>query len=848
MSEIKDIQNIDLQDVWQEKRSGVEENVKLKIVLPLLNALGYDSVKDMDFEHHVENKRADIAIVIDNYPKIIVECKSLEKNLDDYIIQAIDYAIRKAIPYIILTNGKEFRLYKPFIENLINPKDRLLISIKLETLVENFEELNDLVSRKSLVSNEIKEKTEKIVEKLRNEITPKTLIENLITAKKVLVIDAQDKILPKYKLDLEFRNLVDRWIKDSELDIKESKKWCEILANEMAYSFINRLYFYRIAEDKGIVESKLNKKALGQITQYIKYNQLIKLSFEEILKIDYEAIFKHDIFDKIEFDELNIKKIIDSLAEYDFSKINGDIIGKIYEYHVSKEERKKLGQFYTPEPIINYIFDNIPLKATDKLLDPACGSGGFLIKAYDKFSEQLPENEANKNTHKQIIENNLFGYDINPFSVHLTAMNLALKNIESKTDVINVLERDSLSDNVEYFFGQTMKTLNKKEKNTAENTSKFNVIVGNPPYFNLTQNIIKEKYDIQEFKEILTGVTNIASLFLKRYISLLEPSGYLGFVLPKSLTYLNSWEGIRKFILEQTEIVKIFDIHEAFEGVLIEEIVLIVQKKPCDRPESVEVQYTLPHKRDKIDKHMVSTNQLTSEMFSIYAFGLNQMIKEKVLNNSKTIKQISEPIFDGIPIQKYNYLFTDKRVCDDDLPILRGKNIGQFLLKGKIQYISRSCPAFDSYEAQVPRLLHPKIMGQRLIAQTGDHVKLIATIDEDGNYLEVNTVSNIVLIDSSFNLKYVLGILNSKLASYYIYNFVFNRAVRTLDFGYTEKLPIKKASKLEQQKIINLVDEVIKEDSDSEKSKELKEKIDKEIYSIYGLTAQEIELIEESYR
>src|SRR3989304_879358 len=143
---IETIQNIDLHDVWQGKKSGVEENVKLKIVLPLLGALGYETIKDMDFEHFVENKRADIAILVEGKPKIVVECKSLEKNLDDHITQALNYAIKKAIPYILLTNGKEFRLYKPFIENLVNPKDRLLVSANLKTLIEDFKELKEWIS------------------------------------------------------------------------------------------------------------------------------------------------------------------------------------------------------------------------------------------------------------------------------------------------------------------------------------------------------------------------------------------------------------------------------------------------------------------------------------------------------------------------------------------------------------------------------------------------------------------------------------------------------------------------------------------------------------------------------
>ncbi len=456
------IQKINLDDVWQGKKTGVEENVKIKIVLPLLHELGYNDITDMDFEHYVENKRADIALLVEKQPKVIVECKSLEKNLDDHINQALNYAMKQQIPYVLLTNGKEFRLYKPFIENLVNPKDRLLLSIHLKTLVHDYPELKDWISIDSL-KTKIDKKAGQIAKKLNESITPKTLTENLKNAKESLTEDAKEKILPAFKTDLEFRGLVDKWIKDSELDSTKTQEWVDILANEVAYSFINKLYFYRIAEDRGIVKPKLKKQAVSQIVKYIDYNDLLKAAFADILRIDYEAIFKHDIFDKINFSEGHLKRIVDDLAQYNFAKINSDIIGKIYEDHVSKDERKRLGQFYTPDYIIDFILNNIPIRVNYKLLDPACGSGGFLIRAYDKFLKISIERKS-ENAHKTILEHNLFGYDVNPFAVHLTAMNLALKNIESKTDALNIIERDSLTANLNDFNSFEVKTLESKIK------------------------------------------------------------------------------------------------------------------------------------------------------------------------------------------------------------------------------------------------------------------------------------------------------------------------------------------------------------------------------------------------
>ena len=104
---ILELQNIDLNLVTYGKKAGVEENVKLKIIIPLLQLLGYDINKNMDFEHSVRNKRADIGLKINNVLRIIVECKSIEQSLDKHIEQALDYAWKKQVNWVILTNGIE---------------------------------------------------------------------------------------------------------------------------------------------------------------------------------------------------------------------------------------------------------------------------------------------------------------------------------------------------------------------------------------------------------------------------------------------------------------------------------------------------------------------------------------------------------------------------------------------------------------------------------------------------------------------------------------------------------------------------------------------------------------------
>ena len=130
----------------------------------------------MDFKYYVKNKRSDIAVLYEGKPKIIIEFKSIEQDLDKHIEQALSYAIKKQINYVILTNGIEIRLYKSFIENITNPLDRLLLKIPLRDLEINWNELNEWVSKRSIISNKLDYLSEEKESIIRTEITAPHLL------------------------------------------------------------------------------------------------------------------------------------------------------------------------------------------------------------------------------------------------------------------------------------------------------------------------------------------------------------------------------------------------------------------------------------------------------------------------------------------------------------------------------------------------------------------------------------------------------------------------------------------------------------------------------------------------
>jgi type I restriction-modification system DNA methylase subunit len=296
--------------------------------------------------------------LFDSKPKLFVESKDLDENLDDHIHQALNYAFDKGVEWVILTNGVEIRVYKSFIPNIPH-KDRMLFSTTLSSLPHIFDALSQYVSRDNL--QKAKKLTEK-AESIRENITARILIDDLSECRKRLFNDLLAQFKARYETDGKFKEIIDSWAADVKMNISDPFL-IEKLCKEGAYTLINRVLFLRICEDKGHIKPKLSKDAITKWKgMFEDPSTLLTAAFSEIGK-DFEGLYESPLFDAINFrditwDKDTISFILDKLGEHDFSTISKDILGKAYEQHISREERKQLGQFYTPDFVIDYILDN----------------------------------------------------------------------------------------------------------------------------------------------------------------------------------------------------------------------------------------------------------------------------------------------------------------------------------------------------------------------------------------------------------------------------------------------------------------------------------------------------------
>ena len=884
--DIKKLANLNV-DKYVRKASGAcEENVKIKIVIPLLELLGYNSQQDMDFEHHVRNRKADIALLFGNKPKLFVESKDLDENLDNHIHQALDYAFNKGVEWVILTNGLEIRVYKSFIP-YIPSEDRLIFTTTLSNLPQSFNALFELVSKEHL--QDAKKLTEK-VESIRENITTKILIEDLAECRKRLANDLFIQFKARYDSDSEFKKIIDDWAIAVKMNISDPGL-IEKLCREGAYTLINRVLFLRICEDKGHIKAKLSKNAIAKWREMVEDpSKMLGIAFEEIGE-SFEGLYKSPLFDSINFEDIEwhadtINFVLDKLGEHDFSKISKDILGRAYEQHISRKERKELGQFYTPDFIIDYILDQVGISTDKKILDPACGSGGFLMKAYDRLRKQyLDQAWAEDKIHNEIFSKNLFGIDVNPFATQLTVMNLLLKDLDHPTGNINVIEGDTLEKLEEKFdldvyqVESPLKGITKTDKKLSYGlllgSRPFDIVVGNPPYISFgtrgTRGANEEKRGY--FKFLRKNYPNSAeyklsiySIFIDRGIELLSNSGSLGFIVPDSFLLGKYYSKIRRRILDSCAIKEICLFQKDFWelGIVGLPVILILQReKNRQKRLRNEVNVCQCTFIPTSSEYVFKTNHYKQEYFETTSFN-----RFRLFFNRESMDLVQKVESDSYRLDKFVSIHIGIRPRGNRKQVISDYRLGSSWQRGLVSSaeISRYTLQYTGHFINIePKLLwsggwNPAIVNRQklLLRRTGD--SLIATYDDQAFY-HLDNIHSVVSKVSDIHLKYILAILNSKLMNHYYHliSLELGRTMAQLDIETIEQLPIKMVSEEEQAPIATLVDKLLSLNKQlsacvfADQKAAIKIEIDKidaeideRVYELYGLTEEERQVIESS--
>lgn len=817
-----------------------EADVSSKFILPLLEALGWNT-KDID--QVKEQKRTlagpvDYTLAIDRNPRVLLELKRFTEELDGYRIvrghketfseQATRYAWHLKVEWVVLTNFKELRLYNAYYRN---PSDGLRLKVSYNHYVSDLNRLW-ILSQPSVKSGELN----KIERKAERKNIDEAILEDLLEIRRLISDNVRHKN-PLLSIDA---------------------------VRESVQKIMDRLMVIRVAEDRGLI----GFESLGKELESWK-NRGLPTPFMRSLKSifrDFDDIYNSKLFEPhncedLQIDNEVIEKIIDILYRYNFDLISADVLGAIYEDYLgyileeksagglqvieSSDTRKKQGIYYTPPHLVEYVVARTlgeilkrcktPEDVSKiKVLDPACGSGSFLIKAFDLFKQWyegynagLPTKGNSLDIHflaitdieRKILANNLFGVDLDPQAAEVASVNLMLKAFRRGEKLPQILGQNirvgnSLVDGSEKGFDE----LPAQTKNLLMpfawatqfpevfRNGGFDVVIGNPPYYKVRKaNPIRIS---QTFNAVKTGPVNAAMMFIDRAIELTKQGGKMGLVLPKMLTYTKGWKGSRKNVL-RTKVESAVDCQEAFEGVLLEQILLTMEKSDSERTHTYEIGEAKASNISISPMRILQAVAESEDLLFLENSEVAYRIRDKMLQRTVGLGQICNIVL-GLGIQSYDCWRETAR--KGDLAILRGDDIQMWHLRGSL-YFSPTAQRLQRFKDNISELNVPHMVCQRIVAHIRyprPHIIIMAAYDQNGS-IAFNTVVHILTKDSRFDYRYILGLLNSKLFSFYAYKFIYNNAIRSMDFyeDYAGRLPIRTLSFDEQKEIADLSDSII---------------------------------------
>jgi len=419
---------------------------------------------------------------------------------------------------------------------------------------------------------------------------------------KVLAIHYKRIIKEKVETDRKFSKHLQTWFIEQGWSFTFQEQDYAKAARQTAYLLVNKILFYSVIQP-------IRRLDPLEIPKSLKSGDLLQNTlqgfFNLVLRIDYETIYSTDFIDQVAFPENRdvveeIKELIEVLSKYDFSKIGYDVIGRIFEKLIPDEERHILGQYFTNPDVVDLILRFCLKHETDKILDPACGAGTFLVRSYQhkKLMNQ-------RLTHEEILKTT-WGNDIAKFPAHLTTINLAINDLRSDENYPRVIKKDFfdlLPDRVEFALPEAwrkvqIKGLGKVEK-TLEHPRFFDTIVGNPPYTRQ-----EEIEDIQEkaegYKDQLirkavhldgkpfANISKRAGIYVYFFIhgtKFIQNGGRFGFVVSNSWLDVDYGKGLQEHFLTHYKIISIIEskVERWFEDADINTVIVILEKASGDK-------------------------------------------------------------------------------------------------------------------------------------------------------------------------------------------------------------------------------------------------------------------------
>jgi predicted type IV restriction endonuclease len=799
-----------------------ETRLRIEFVDPLFKALGWDMsnergyaepYKDVIHEDAIKvggaTKAPDYCFRIGGTRKFFLETKRPSVNIKqdmDAAFQLRRYAWSAKLPLSILTDFEEFAVYDCRIKPDKADKASIarVIYFTYAHYPERWDEIAAVFSREAVLKGFFD-----------------TYAESTKAKKGTAEVDA--------------------------VFLAEIEQWREVLARNLALRnpgltardlnfavqmTIDRIIFLRICEDRGIEPYKrlLELQSEGQTYEALcqgfheadaKYNSGLFHFTEE--KDSSKA--PDTLTLTLTIDDKPLKEIIRGLyypdSSYEFSVLPADILGQVYEQFLGKvirltqghravveekpEVKKAGGVYYTPTHIVNYIVEHTvgklligktPRQAAKlRILDPACGSGSFLLGAYqylldwhrDSYLADGPEKHRKElyegpggdwrlttAERKRILLNNIYGVDLDPQAVEVTKLSLLLKVLEGEsgeslaTQLRLFHERvlPNLGNNMkcgnslvgpDFYDSEQMSFLDEEERyriNTFDWKAEypeimrgggFDAVIGNPPYIFGEYHNQKAKHYLRTHFTLTRDQYDTYWLFIEQGLNLTKSHGRFALIVPDALLARDETRNARAMLLSEG-LESIYHCGTVFKA-NVSTVVFVAAKG--ERPAVILSE--VRGDRTVVPEHSCSRERFVADpmhRFLVHASDQEAAILSRVESECGRLESVAN-VSRGEEIGK-------KEVqAEGPIPILVGDDIDRYHIDQPSRFVQKTTKDATLYRA-------PKIV----IVKTGD--RCIAGLDSVG-FVTMQSVYNLHVSCPDLAHEAVLGLLNSRFVRCYIY-------------------------------------------------------------------------------
>jgi len=941
-----------------------ETQVRVEFVNPFWELLGWDvnnnsgkslTYRDVIHEDEIRvgssTKAPDYSFRIGGRRIFFLETKKPSVDLKNDPAPAFQlrrYAYSAKLPLSILTDFEEFIVYDTTLKPAISDKPHVgrMLYFNYQEYAENWDFIRTTFTFEEIQRGNLER----------------------------FLQDKQGK-KPRAEIDRDFLNDLDNWrIKLAQNIALRNQQLSERAVNYAVQMTIDRLIFLRMSEDRGLetqysLQSLLNGERVYPRLVEIYYRADERYNSGLFHFNEKDGANPDMITPTLTIDDKLLKEIFRNLyypdCPYEFSVLPVEVLGNAYEQFLGKrisltaghharieekpEVRKAGGVYYTPQYIVDYIVKNTVGKLLEdktpaevsglRILDPACGSGSFLLGAYQylmnwhleyyrrEFEKTgvIPVVKAEKGKRKaatqaifqgkgggwflstaekkRILLNNLFGVDIDANAVEVTKLSLLLKVLENENS--ETLARQlglwheralpNLANNIkcgnsligpDYYENSQANLFDEKEalrinvfdwqKEFPEIFRKggFDAVIGNPPYgaelAKSESNYLKKVFTTQVWR----GESYL--LFVEKSFRLLKVSGLFGYIIPDTYLNLGFTRALRSFLLKNSLLKEIVLLpSNVFQKATVDTTLLFAEKSSLvDKYNKSMVSVKIFDKKASIKAIEQPEREFTidtdfwyeQDSFNVQSDANETGLIKKVESDKPIIENIAEMFYGikayqvgkGKPPQTRKICdtkpFTSKDQIDSSfLPFYDGKHVGRYVLLWKhnnwLKYGQWLAEPRKPEKYEKEKILIRKIVGKTLIS----------TYVPETSYC--NTLLFVLKIkDERFSYRYLLGILNSQLIGWY-----FRKKFQVSDSDTfpqimirdIQQFPIPLPDAKNSDRMVSLVETMLslhkrlpevstpqERDVIQRQIAATDAQIDKLVYELYGLTEEEIKVVE----